>query len=366
MASIALALVLTLTCAARAEPPQFTAEGSDSVFGLGARHIAMGGTGTATADDVHALYYNPANLARIDRPLATFDRQIDARLRPYSLIGFALPLDFSQSLGLRATLALGRYPRIHAHSNGAFGPDDFESIFLRFLLPGLKGTYSGVIDSKTLVNRLALGVAPEATPRLSFGGNVDYIDCRTGTCGVSAGTIYSVHATAVAYGLSISYRPTDRLTLGANYSDLSKGMDITTQVTDDEGSHLEHGRTTLPRRLGLEAAWTARDNLLLALGAQSYRGTYGDYDLVIDTLHLGAEWHPDGAWVVRAGTWSPLVIESSRFEAPPLLARAAPTLGLGWARGALSADLAVFAHPVDSMHARRPVISEELSLTFRF
>jgi hypothetical protein len=351
---------------AGADPKTFTAEGTDAVFGLGARYLAMGGTGTATADDTFALYYNPAGLAGIDRPLITLGRQLDATLRPLSFMGFAMPLTFADQLGADASFAIGRYPRIHAHSTGAFGPEDFESIFLRFLLPGIKGTYDGEIDSKTLVNRFALGVQPHGFERLSLGANIDLIDCRTNTCGVKSGETRSVHATAVSFGLSARYRLGERVTLGAMISDVSSGLRTTSIVTNDTGEHIDHTRSELPMRAALEASWQARDDLLLALGAQSYFGAYGKYSVEIDTLHFGAEWQTGGPWALRAGAWAPLKIYSSQFETPDLLAAVAPTMGVAWRRGAISADLAVFAHPLTSMHEGRPVISEEFSLTLRF
>ncbi len=222
------------------EARSFTAEGTDTVYGLGARHLAMGGTGTATADDTYALYYNPANLAGIDRPLATAGRQLNATLRPYSFVGLAVPLGFARDLGLDATMALGRYPRVHAHSTGAYAADDFESIFLHYLLPNLGEDFDGEIDSKTLVNRLALGFTPLALPGVSLGLNLDVIDCRTNTCGVRTDTVYSVHATAVSHGVSASWRPSDRLTLGAMVADVSPGLNITSVVTDATGSTVEH------------------------------------------------------------------------------------------------------------------------------
>lgn len=353
--------------AAGAEPQEFTAEGSDSVFGLGARQLAMGGTGTATAFDTYALFYNPANLAVIDRPLLTAGRQLDAELRPLSFMGFAMPLQFARDAGWDASFALGRYPRIHAHSDGAFGPEDFESIFLRFLLPGLKGQYDGTIDSKTLVNRLAFGLSAPGVKGLRFGANIDLIDCRTETCGVDTGDTYSVHATAVSFGVSAAWDVSDRWTLGLAVSDLSQGLTVTTITTAPDGSTTRgQVQSAMPWRLALEAAWQAREDLTLALGAQSYRGRYGDYGLEIDTLHLGAEWQAGGPWVLRAGAWAPLRIWSSQFDAPSLIAPAAPTLGLGWRQGPVTADLAVFAHPVNSMHEGVPVISQEFSLTWRF
>lgn len=346
------------------------AEGTDTVIGLGARHLAMGGTGTATADDPYAIYYNSARLALIDRPVLTFGRQLDAELQSFSFVGFAIPLSFAADFGWRVTVAAGRYPRVHARSTGAFDEDDPESIFLRILLPGISGTYDGDIDSKTLVYRFAAGFSPMAHDRLSLGVTMDWIDCRTNSCGVHAGSDgveeASVHARALSFGAGIDYRLTDRLTLAASVTDIDTTLRVDAVATDDSGTTEKEFEAKVPMRLNVEAAWQARDSLLLAAGYQLYTGEYGKEPLDVRTVHLGAEWDFAENWASRFGMVVPLEFSNGGGDTIEMPFPFAPTLGIGWENGGLSADLAFFAHPIMTFHENAPVISAELSVSYRF
>lgn len=349
----------------------FTAEGSDTIFAMGARHIAMGGTGTATADDAYAIFYNPALLTDLDRPTASLTRQVDGELRPYSFIGGAMPLDWLAPYGLDLTVGVARYNRVHARAEGAYAEDDLESVFLRYLLPGLSGDYDGVIDSKTLVNRVAIGVAPQDGLGLAVGVNLDYIDCRTGTCGVEAGgseTITrSVRATAKSLGLSARYRPNERLTFGASWTDINTTLTATQVRIDGSGGQTQSQfQAKLPSKIALEAAYQVNDRLLVAGGYQRLWGNYGTYSLDFQTVHAGAEYDLGRGFTLRGGAWAPVVLESSLADAFDVPFPFAPTVGLGWENGGFSADFALYAHPVRSYSEDRPVIAADLSVGWTF
>lgn len=367
---LALFLALGLAGSAAAQGRSFYAEGSDTILAVGARHIAMGGTGTATADDPLAVFYNPARLAGIDRFEVTATRQLDAVLRPYSFAGMAVPLTFLDPLGLDATFGFARYNRVHARSSGAFTEGEFASIFLRYLLPGMTGTFDGEIDSKTLVNRFALGIAPHGVPGLRLGANVDWIDCKTNTCGMHGGSngyeVRTVHATALSFGFSASYALTDRLTIAANYTDMNTTLTVHSILTDDLGTRDFDFEARLPGKLNVEAALQATDRLLLAAGYQKFWGTYGNYDLNIETLHSGAEYLGSHGLTWRGGLWMPLDISASNGLSPDLPFPFAPTAGVGWRQGGLNIDLALYAHPLMSMSGGSPKISADLTVGYRF
>jgi len=375
MKRLIAALTLGLGLSAMAHPgilygQTFHAEGSDTIFGVGARHVAMGGTGTATADDPLAIFYNPALLARTDRPMISLTRQLDATLRPFTFAGATLPLPLPDSLGLNATIGFARYNRVHARSSGLLEEDDMRSVFLRYLLPGMTGDYDGKIDSKTLVNRFALGVAPSGGGGLSLGVNLDYIDCKTETCGVEAGGVgwvaRSVHATALSLGASASYQWGDRLTLGASWTDIDTTLTTRQVRTDANGTRNYTYRTKLPSKLNLEAAWQATDKILVATGWQKFWGNYGSYTLNFETLHFGAEYETDNGFTWRGGLWAPLQMSSSLSSQIELPVPAAPTAGLGWKRDRFSADISVYAHPVMTLSEDRPVVSGDLTIGWRF
>ena len=213
----------------------FLFEGTDAVMGVGARYLAMGGTGTSTANDPHAVFYNPSLLTGIDRVTITGTRQLNAKLRPYTFIGIAVPLLSLKDTGFKSLSARRATTESIRDPVGAFGANEPESIFLRYLLPGISGTYDGDIDSKTLVNRFALGFSHGALSKLSLGVNVDLIDCKTNSCGVHAGSngyeVQSVGATAVSFGVSTTYRPHNRLTFGASYTDIGTTLKVNTEET---------------------------------------------------------------------------------------------------------------------------------------
>ncbi len=372
MRLICLAIV-TLACSSlglRAADRTFTAEGSDAIMAVGARHIAMGGTGTATADDPLAIFYNPARLAGIREFTFSGTRQLDATLRPYAFIGATAPLSFLEPLGLNVTVGAARYNRVHARATGAYREDEFESIFLRYLLPGISGTFDGTIDSKTLVNRFALGLSMNAVPGLSLGANLDWIDCQTDTCGIHGGSngyeVRSTHATALSYGLSLNYAMTDRLTFGANYTDVNTTLRVDTTVTDNLGTRADTYYVKFPHKLNLELSMQVTDQLLVATGYQKIWGTYGNYDLNIESAHVGAEYQSSYGVIWRGGLWMPLAISASNGLSPKLLIPFAPTAGIGWHQDGFSADLAVYAHPLVSMSLGYPKISSDLTIGYRF
>jgi hypothetical protein len=96
--AIALAAAVSAPAAAQivgSQPDDNTAYGGTSgeflLLGAGARGAALGAGYAALATDVTALYYNPAGLARLDRPgavVSTYDYVAGTR---YSWLGLAFP-----------------------------------------------------------------------------------------------------------------------------------------------------------------------------------------------------------------------------------------------------------------------------------
>lgn len=361
---------LTQASGASAQGRTLVAEGTDVAQGVGARYLAMASTGTATADDPHALFYNPALIAGFDRPMITVTRQVNATLRPYSFVGVTTPFPIFEPLGWASTIGFASYPRVHTHSTGAFGENDPQSIFLRILLPGISGTYDGVIDSKTLVWRWAMGFQPLNNDRLKLGLVVDRIDCKTNSCGVHAGSVgrevKSVHATAFSVGAGISYDLSDRVRVAASVNDIDTELSVVTYTRDGAGVNWYRWQVGLPRSVNAEVSWQATDKLLFAAGYKSMHGKYGSQDLTINTVNLGAEYLFDNGVALRAGAWRPTKVASSNSAGVRLPFPVAPTIGAGWQTDRFSADVAVYAHPVMSFHYGRPAPTAEFTLSYRF
>ena len=348
----------------------FQAEGADTGAGLGARWVAQGGTGVATSDDVYAIYFNPAGLAEVKGFEFSVSRQLNAHLHAINFLGAAwrLPVDESR-WGLKATVAAAYYPRIHARASGAFDESDFESLFLRYLLPTLSGTFDGDIDTKTKSYRLALGLAPAGDGPWSAGLYLERIDCRSTFCGVHATsngfTTQSTGATAVGVGGGARYRLSPAWTLAASVSDLRTRLTVDSVVTDDAGTRNSQSTAQFPRKIAVGAAWQASRDLRMAADYEAMRGRYGRSEIDLQVLRLGGEQRA-GAWAWRAGAVVPLKIYSSMSDTLKAPFPFAPTLGLGWRSGPLKVDAALYAHAVMSMHKDKPSPAADLSVSLEF
>ncbi|EHR73492.1 hypothetical protein BurJ1DRAFT_4706 [Burkholderiales bacterium JOSHI_001] len=368
-----LALALTGTLLALALPAasarSFQAEGADTGAGLGARYVAQGGTGVATSDDVHALYFNPAGLVGVQGFELSVSRQLNQRLRPINFLGAAWRLPLPQALGWKATAAAAFYPRIHARASGAFDDSDFESLFLRYLLPGIDGTFDGDVNTKTKSWRLGLGLAPLQDSPWSGGLYLERIDCRSDFCGVHATsngfTTSSTGAKATGVGAGLRYRWDEGLSFGASLSDLRTRLSIQSTTTDNAGTRSSVVDGNFPRKLVLGAAWRWRADTTAAADFEVMKGRYGQSSIDLRVLRLGLE-QRRGPWAWRGGAVLPLKIDSSntgRLHAPfPF----APTLGGGWRGAHLKVDLAIYVHAVMSMHKDRASPAADLSLSLDY
>lgn len=177
-------------------------------FGVGGRAAGLGGAGTGYSQDVTAGYFNPAALATVSFPQGSllhesrFGGQIN-----YDYLGIVWPYDATQTIGVTA-IRLGldgikdsRNALIDLNANGRLDEGDR-------------------IDSSRITlggsaNWAVLGSYARAlTPDLSVGGNVKFL----------YKSILEHSAWGVGIDVSASYRPTDRLTLGATLGDATKSL----------------------------------------------------------------------------------------------------------------------------------------------
>ncbi|TAJ76482.1 MAG: hypothetical protein EPO42_12265 [Gallionellaceae bacterium] len=363
-------LLLGLYAVTDAQGRTFVAEGSDSGAGVGARYIALGGAGAAISNDVYAAYSNPAGLAELEGVEIAASRQLNAILQLVSFAGMAARLPLDASWGFKATMAGVYYPRMHARASGAFRDNEVESIFLRYLLPGLPGTFDGEIDSKTKVYRIALGLGPANSDVWSIGFNVDKIDCRTNYCGVHATsngyTTASGGATATSYGAGFKYRPLPALTLAGAVSDVSTRLNVDVTTTDDAGTRINTYRILFPMKMLFGAAYRFSSSLQATGDYEIFRGTYGNNDIDWRFLRMGAEVAHSEAFMSRFGAIVPVVIRSSRIKEGSLPFPFSPTIGLGYRQKHFRADVAVYAHSLMSLHQGGVSPAADLSITLNF
>ncbi len=364
---LAIGLGLVLAPAARART--FEAEGADTGAGLGARYIALGGTGVASSDDVYSVYYNPAGLAEASGFELSVSRQLNATLHPVNFVGGAWQLPLGANAGVRATLGAAYYPRIHARASGAFADSDFESVFLRYLLPGISGTFDGDIDTKTKSYRLALGMAPADGAAWSAGVYVEKIDCRSNFCGVHATSngyaTQSTGATATGVGFGLRWRPSVGWTLGASVSDLHTRLTVNSVTTDAAGTRSQQTSAQFPRKLAGGAAWQLASDTRLFADYEMMKGRYGRSEIDLQLFRLGGE-KRIGVWAWRGGAVVPTRVYSSASGTLKTPFPFSPTLGIGWRGDALKIDFAVYAHAVMSMYKDAISPAADLSLSLAF
>jgi hypothetical protein len=276
----------------------FEAEGSDTGAGLGPRHVAMGGTGVATAVDVFATVANPAGLVEVDGLHLAASRQLDATLHRLNFAGLAWRLPLPASSGVSATVAAAHYPRIHARASGAFDESDFESLFLRYLLPGISGTFDGAIDSKTRSTRVAIGLGPAGHRTWSVGAYLEHIDCRSDFCGVHATsngfTTQTTGAKALGWGLGGRWQLDDAWTVAATVSDLRTRLTIESTTIDAAGTRTQQTAAGFPRKWAVGAAWRPGGPggaWLWTADLESTRGRYGKSSIDLRAARWGLERH---------------------------------------------------------------------------
>lgn len=348
----------------------FQAEGSDLMMGVGPKNMALAGAVVAVSDDVYAGFWNPAGLSQIKGINLSVARQLNAKLIPMNFFGAAVSTKLLRKLSLDSTLAFSFIPRLHVKAEGAFKEDDFESIFIRYALPGLPTNFDGEVDSKTKDYRFSWGIAPEKNDSWRFGMSISYIECGTRFCGVFARdpdnfTIASTDATAWAVHIGGKYHYDDTLTFGFSLKDLNTTLDVETIISDDQGTRTKIFHTSFPRDLTLALAWQYTPQIRLSSDLQYMFGHYGNYGIDFRIWRNGIS-YLSGPWRYRAGLMIPLLLESEQIEEvePPL--PFTPTVGLSWQRQGFTADLVLYVHPIMSYQLKKPHPAMDFSLTLDF
>lgn len=166
----AIALGLALPALVGAAPPRLLAQ--DLGFHeVGARAAALGGAFTAKADDLAAVFYNPAGLAslgglRIKTNLLSANRTLEASWPEYDIAFSSNPREYLQNLFLswRPAKRIGL-------GLGFFSPYNFRVQWLDPLWPGNRVSLS----SRIKVHFLSSAVAAEPVKGLSLGAALNYV-----------------------------------------------------------------------------------------------------------------------------------------------------------------------------------------------
>lgn len=353
-----------------AQQKTFIGEGSDTMMGIGGRYIGLAGSGAAVSNDIYALYFNPAGLAHIETAEISIAQQVNSELLRINFAGAAVAVPVFDRFGISTVVAAGYIPRLHMYADGAFAANDLESVFLRYALPGITGNFDGIISSKTKDYRVALAFAGEDSELWALGVSVGKVDCATFFCGVTAEgadgyKVISTGATAYTLNLGARYKVADNLTFGVSVKDVNTTLDVDVQITDTNGTRDLTFKTSFPTDVTVGVLWNYNDSLDLTADYQTMFGKYGNYDIDVRILRLGAE-KRFGHIATRAGLVVPINISSSRLPEIVLPFPVAPTLGVGWNGDRLNVDMALYGHPIMSYSQNRIYLASDLSVSYKF
>ena len=257
-------------------------------LGPGARAAAMGGAYTALADDAHALYWNPAGLARMEkREAAASHAELGDSIR-HDFLSYAVPTE-------HATLAAGF---THLTQGAIQGRDS-----------------AGRVTSDFQASDSALAVAAgRKTDLADLGASVKYIRSHI--------------ASTEAQGLALD--------LGARRSYPLRGGSASIGAAlrnIGPGLKYDNERNDLPFRLAVGAAWRSEKGH--ALAAEVQNGAQGSGR----EGGLGGEFQAYPGFWLRAGwTSKSAAMGGTGFDAARGL-----TMGLGFKRGSFGLDYAAQA-----------------------
>jgi hypothetical protein len=166
------------------------AGGSGAQFlkiGVGARAMGMGGAFSGLADDISALYWNPAGIAGLKGVNIGFEYNQWFADMKHSFVGIAFPLSQDYRIGISILM-------LDAGSIGITTVTEPE---------GTGSSYT--------VSDIAVGatIAGQLTEQFSFGITIKYVqntifDMTAGALAVDAGTMYDLGLDGLRLGLGIS------------------------------------------------------------------------------------------------------------------------------------------------------------------
>jgi hypothetical protein len=344
-------------------------------MGVGAAAIGQGGAASASTHDIYAIYWNPAGLAELKKSQVSVAIQPTARYFPIDFVGAAYTGKALDFFGLKSTLAIAWIPRLFATATGAYSESDYQSMFLRFALPGLPGTFNGHIKSKTKDVRVSWAITPRHKPTWSLGLSVARVDCSTFGCGTQASTgqytITSARATAIAVNVGAKYYVNPDVTVGFMVKDVDTKLHLDLKKTYTATNTSTHTVSTIsfPRDMTAGVSWKYNQDLRLSTDFEHLSGNYGSKAVNADILRSGMAYRRTGTHMTyRAGMVIPLVMHAGKLgnlmkKLPfPVL----PTLGIGWFDRRYIIDAALYPQAIMSAVRHRPVPAINVTIIRKF
>jgi tetratricopeptide (TPR) repeat protein/transglutaminase-like putative cysteine protease len=236
--ALVAAAIATAAALALAAPSAHAVTAPDGA--VGARAQAMGGAFSAIADDGHALYWNPAGLARLGHQ------------------------EFTSTLGNQYGLGMQ-----DNYLGYVFPITDFQAAAFSWKQAGQEDAGLNFDD-----NTFSLGFSQRLGKKLSLGGAIRYLQSSTELDGSSF-----TEWTGTTFDLGAHYVYGDKLAVAATLKDLT-GRTVTHK--DGPRERLADPQLTLGAAYHLMAPWTVSAD-------------------VNDQLHLGSEYWYRNQFAVQAG-----------------------------------------------------------------
>ncbi|HHW11423.1 MAG TPA: hypothetical protein GXX33_00260 [Firmicutes bacterium] len=178
-----------------------TADGA--VACVGARPHGMGGAFIGVADDINAVYWNPAGLVQLKESAVTWTRTLNNR-DVVNYDDFLAVGSYNEKLGL-------------AYAVGYINIDDY---YLDYILRYLGYDTIGYVDKKN--QWLIFSLAKKITPKLSIGGNIRYMFYDIRIDDYWGYFLGEDSAGFIGLDLSLFYQVDDRFAFGLLIQDINR------------------------------------------------------------------------------------------------------------------------------------------------
>ncbi len=283
---ILLAFLLNLGLCALASSQSTTKVGTTAAgflnIDVGAKAVGMGGAFVSIADDITALYWNPAGLARLSQAQAMFNYSTWIADLSFNNTAIAFPLGNWGVLGVQATFL--SVPDMERTT--ILEPDGTGETFSA-------GSYA-----------FGLCYARNLTDRFSIGANIKYVaeqiyHSRAHGLALDIGTLFTTQFHGLTMGMNISNFGSKMQMAGR---DMLTQTDIDPQIYGNNANinaNLETDRYDMPLmfRVGVSMdvlQGIADSHLLLAVDAQHPNDD-------VESINLGGEYTYHERYSLRAG-----------------------------------------------------------------
>jgi hypothetical protein len=282
-----LGIILVLTAAAAPVFPQnVTKVGTTAAnilqVGAGARAVSMGSAFVAVADDITAMYWNPAGTARLPRSEAVFCHTAWIADISYNYAGIAVPVASVGTIGVQAAfMNAGEMERTTIAQPEGTG-ETFSA-----------GSFAvGLTYARALTDRFSIGLGAKIVNERIYHSSAQGV-------AFDVGTLFRTQLNGMVLGMSISNYGT-KMSLGGRDMLVQSDVDPTVKGNNANlNAYLETGAYDMPLlfRVGLAM------NLLNGLEAQRLVIALDAVHPNNDTeyLNAGAEYGFMNAVFLRAG-----------------------------------------------------------------